>query len=32
VMAKMKVQSVAELACLTERCGIKGTNLLKSAA
>ena len=32
VMAKMKVQSVAELARLTERCGIKGTNLLKSAA
>jgi RNA polymerase sigma factor (sigma-70 family) len=32
VMAKMKVQSVAELACLTERCGIKGTNSLKSAA
>src|SRR6267143_2003496 len=24
VMAKMKVQSVAELACLTERCGIRG--------
>ena len=32
VMAKMKMQSVAELACLTERCGIKGTNSLKSAA
>jgi FixJ family two-component response regulator len=32
VMAKMKVQSVAELACLTERCGIRGTNSLKSAA
>jgi RNA polymerase sigma factor (sigma-70 family) len=32
VMAKIKVQSVAELACLTERCGIKGTNPLKSAA
>jgi RNA polymerase sigma factor (sigma-70 family) len=32
VMAKMKVQSVAELACLTERCGIKVTNSLKSAA
>ena len=32
VIAKMKVQSVAELARLTERCGIKGTNLLKSAA
>jgi FixJ family two-component response regulator len=25
VMAKMKVQSVAELACLTERCGIRGS-------
>jgi RNA polymerase sigma factor (sigma-70 family) len=32
VMAKMKMQSVAELACLTERRGIKGTNSLKSAA
>src|SRR5438034_2995106 len=32
VMAKMKVQSVAELVCLTERCGIRGTNSLKSAA
>jgi len=32
VMAKMKVQSVAELACWTERCGIRGTNSLKSAA
>jgi len=32
VMAKMKVQSVAELACLMERCGIRGTNSLKSAA
>jgi len=32
VMAKMKVQSVAELARLTERCGIRGTNSLKSAA
>ena len=32
VMAKMKVESVAELACLTERCGIRGTNSLKSAA
>src|SRR5437588_142272 len=32
VMAKMKVQSVAELARLTVRCGIKVTNLLKSAA
>jgi RNA polymerase sigma factor (sigma-70 family) len=32
VMAKIKVQSVAELACLTERCGIKGTKSLKSAA
>jgi FixJ family two-component response regulator len=32
VMAKMKVQSVAELACLTERCGIGGANSLKSAA
>ena len=32
VMAKMKVQSVAELTRLTERCGIKGTNSLKSAA
>jgi DNA-binding NarL/FixJ family response regulator len=31
VMAKMKVQSVAELACLTERCGIRATNPLKSA-
>ncbi len=32
VMAKMKVQSVAELTRLTERCGIRGTNSLKSAA
>ena len=32
VMVKMKVQSVAELARLTERCGIRGTNSLKSAA
>src|SRR4029077_8274946 len=32
VMAKMKVQSVAELARLTERCGIRGSNSLKSAA
>ncbi len=32
VIAKMKVQSVAELARLTERCGIRGTNSLKSAA
>ena len=32
VMVKMKVQSVAELARLTERCGITGTNSLKSAA
>ena len=32
VMAKMKVQSVAELARWTERCGIRGTNSLKSAA
>ena len=32
VMAKMKVQSVAELSRLTERCGIRGTNSLKSAA
>jgi RNA polymerase sigma factor (sigma-70 family) len=32
VMAKIKVQSVAELACLMERCGIRGTNSLKSAA
>jgi len=32
VMAKMKVQSVAELARLTERCGIRGTNSLKPAA
>jgi FixJ family two-component response regulator len=32
VMAKMKVESVAELARLTERCGIKGANSLKSAA
>ena len=31
VIAKMKVQSVAELARLTERCGIRGTNSLKSA-
>src|SRR6266481_2919332 len=32
VMAKMKVQSVAELARLRERCGIRGTDSLKSAA
>jgi RNA polymerase sigma factor (sigma-70 family) len=32
VMAKMKVQSVAELARLTERCGIRGPDSLKSAA
>src|SRR6266699_6779233 len=32
VIAKMKVQSVAELARLTERCGIRGTNSLKSVA
>jgi FixJ family two-component response regulator len=32
VMAKMKVQSVAELTRLTERCGIRGANSLKSAA
>ena len=32
VMVKMKVQSVAELARLTERCGITGTNSLESAA
>jgi FixJ family two-component response regulator len=32
VIAKMKAQSVAELARLTERCGIRGTNSLKSAA
>ena len=32
VIAKMKVQSVAELARLTERCGIRETNSLKSAA
>jgi FixJ family two-component response regulator len=32
VMVKMKVQSVAELTRLTERCGIRGTNSLKSAA
>jgi FixJ family two-component response regulator len=32
VMAKMKVQSVAELARLTERCGIRGTNSLESTA
>src|SRR5438094_357386 len=32
VIAKMKVQSVAQLARLTERCGIRGTNSLKSAA
>ncbi len=32
VMAKMKVQSVAELVSLTERCRIRGTNSLKSAA
>ena len=32
VIAKMKVQSVAELARLTERCGIRGPDSLKSAA
>src|SRR6266853_71268 len=32
VMVKMKVQSIAELARLTERCGIRGTNSLESAA
>ena len=32
VMVKMKVQSVAELARLMERCGIRGTDSLKSAA
>ena len=32
VMVKMKLQSVAELARLTERCGIRATDLLKSAA
>ena len=32
VMAKMKMQSVAELARWMERCGIRGTNSLKSAA
>ena len=32
VMLKMKVQSIAELARLTERCGIRGTDSLKSAA
>jgi RNA polymerase sigma factor (sigma-70 family) len=32
VMAKMKVQSVAELARLTERCGIRRSDSLKSAA
>ena len=32
VMTKMKVQSVAELACLMERCGIRESNSLKSAA
>jgi FixJ family two-component response regulator len=32
VMAKMQVQSVAELARLMERCGIRGTDSLKSAA
>ena len=32
VIAKMKVQSVAELARLAEQCGIRGTNSLKSAA
>jgi FixJ family two-component response regulator len=32
VMMKMKVQSVAELARLTERCGIRVTNSLESAA
>jgi FixJ family two-component response regulator len=32
VIAKMKAQSIAELARLTERCGIRGTNSLKSAA
>src|SRR5437879_833194 len=32
VMTKMKIQSVAELARLAERCGIRGTNSLESAA
>ena len=32
VIAKMKVQSVAELARWTERCGIRGNDSLKSAA
>ena len=32
VMVKMKVHSVAELARLAERCGIRGTNSLESAA
>lgn len=32
VMAKMKVQSVAELTRVTEHCGISGANSLKSAA
>jgi FixJ family two-component response regulator len=32
VMVKMKVQSVAELARLPERCAIRGTNSLESAA
>jgi FixJ family two-component response regulator len=32
VMVKMKVQSVAELARLMERCEIRGTNSLESAA
>jgi hypothetical protein len=32
VMAKMKVQSVAELTRLAEQCGIRGINSLKSAA
>src|SRR5438445_13552412 len=32
VMVKMKIQSVAELARLAERCGIRGTNSLESAA
>jgi len=32
VMAKMKVQSVAELTRLTERCGIRQPDSLKSAA
>ena len=32
VMAKMKVQSVAELARLTERCGTRGTNSLNASS